>query len=248
MKAVVIAGALAVLAASIAVLVLIRSDDTVARAPQDPAATAKVATLGSPHAMVRQYQDWAGQGDKLDAREKILDALLATGDARRGLKLALEAINGDDTAIDDDPMIDVAADKLRRLWQQSEIYRYGRDLMLVQPADKGRVVLAQSLVAHMQTVPESEDHEAQAHAWLTNDLVDAYYQSGKQARARLVASARALGAEDAAKLMSGAKVSDLEIVDDRAHQTQRTILDLRARASDPALRDVQEELRKLDAH
>jgi len=243
-----VAGALAVLATSIAVLVMIRRDDTIARAPQDVAATAKVATLGSPHAMVRQYQDWAGQGDKLDAREKILDALLATNDAQRGLKLALEAINGDPTAIDDDPMLDIAADKLRRLWSEPAIYRYGRDLMLVQPADKGRVVLAQSLVAHLRTVPESEDHEAQAHAWLTNDLVDAYYQSGTQARARLVASARALGAEDAAKLMTGAKVSDLEVVDDRAHETQRTILDLRARASDPALRDVQDKLRSLDAH
>jgi len=243
-----VAGALAVLATSIAVLVMIRRDDTIARAPQDVAATAKVATLGSPHAMVRQYQDWAGQGDKLDAREKILDALLATNDAQRGLKLALEAINGDPTAIDDDPMLDIAADKLRRLWSEPAIYRYGRDLMLVQPADKGRVVLAQSLVAHLRTVPESEDHEAQAHAWLTNDLVDAYYQSGTQARARLVASARALGAEYAAKLMTGAKVSDLEVVDDRAHETQRTILDLRARASDPVLRDVQDQLRSLDAH
>jgi hypothetical protein len=248
MKAVLIAGAFAVVAASIVVLVMIRSDEPLPRAPQDTAATAKVATLGSPHAMVRQYQQWAGQVDKLDAREKILDALLAAGDAQRGLKLVLEAINGDPTAIDDDPMLDVAADKLRPLWREPAIYRYGRDLMLVQPADKGRVVLAQSLVAHMRTVPESEDHEAQAHAWLTNDLVDAYYQSGAQARARIVGSARALGADDAAKLMTGAKVSDLEVVDDRAHETQRTILELRARASDPALRDVQEELRTLDAH
>jgi hypothetical protein len=248
MRVAIIAGALAVLAASVVVLVMIRHDEPPARAPQDTAATAKVATLGSPHAMVRQYQDWAGLPDKLDARDKILDALLATGDAHRGLKLALEAINGDPTEIDDDPMLDVAADKLRRLWDKPEIYRYGRDLMLVQPADKGRVVLAQSLVAHMRSVPDSEDHEAQAHAWLTNDLVDAYYQSGAQARARIVGSARALGADDAAKLMTGAKVSDLDIVDDRAHETQRTILDLRARASDPALRDVQEELRKLDAH
>jgi hypothetical protein len=244
---VLIAGALAVLAASIVVLVLIRRDEPRPRPPQDTAATAKVATLGSPHAMVRQYQQWAGQADKLDARENILNALLTTGDARRGLKLVLEAINGDPTEIDDDPMLDVAADKLRRLWREPEIYRYGRDLMLVQPADKGRVVLAQSLVAHMRTVPDSEDHDAQAHAWLTNDLVDAYYQSGAQARAHIVGSARALGAEDAANLMTGAKVSDLEIVDDRAHQTQRTILDLRARASDPALRGVQDELRTLGA-
>jgi len=242
-----IAGGLAVALAATLVLLSIRASAPAARVPQDPAATQEVArAAASPRALIRLYREWAGHDDKLDARERILDALLAADEPRRGLKLALEALNGDPTALDDDPMIDGAAARMARLWDKPELYRYGRDLMLVQTADKGRVVLAESLVAHMRGVPESQDHEGQARAWLTNDLVDVFYQSGKPARPRILDSARALGADDAVALMSGAGANELAVAQDRAHQTEVEIQEVRARASDPALRGVQDEIRRLE--
>ena len=212
--------------------------------PQDQRAVAEVATH-SRGALVELYARWAGQPDKLEARKRALDMLLGDPDPHAALRELLRALAADDTPLDEDPLVAYAANRMKRLWEQDATYRYGRDLMLVQTADKPRVALAHSLVLFVASQPAERDVEGQTRAWLTNDLVDAYYQSTPPARARLVGDIDRLGAADAAKLLDGKTVAELDRVQDQIREIRTTVIDVRARAHDPALADLEEEIERL---
>jgi len=223
--------------------------DRRAMVAQDRDAAAQVDALlaraDSTTQLLALYHRWAGSDDKLGARERILDALLSGADRRRGLRATLLALALDPSALDDDPMIDYAARRMRSLWSTPELYDYARDLMLVQPTDKTRVALAESLVQHTTSLPKSNDLDGQKRAWLSNDLVDVYYQSGNEARLRIARAAQQVAGDDLAKALGGVPAGDYAIVRQQAHDINAKLDELRARQSDPALIEVREQMRQL---
>jgi hypothetical protein len=217
---------------------------TPSRGPQDPTAQREVGQLAgktddsSRMALVQRYGEWAGAADKLTAREKILDALLATGD-RKGLKSALRAIALDPSPIEDDPMVAYAAGRMQALWKNPELYRYGRDLLLVQSADKTRVALLTSLVPYAASLPAAVDPDRQIKTWMANDLVDLYHQSGDEAKPFIIAGVEQLGAKDVAlALVGGNMPHDYAAVQHQADQTEaamRQMHDQLVDEGDPSL-------------
>jgi len=243
-------GAVLVTAASVGALVLLRAPAPAHQPPQDPAARAEVERLvraGSPHQLVALYTSWAHQTDKEAARERILDALLLTPPTSEGLKLALDALASDASPLEDsEPLVDYAAERMAALWAVPDTFKYGRDLMLVQTTERPRVALAASLARHAASLSDQQDPEHQTRSWVTNDLVDVYYQSSPRAQHRITRGLEQLGATDALKVIAGAPIGELSLVKARTHQTETTITDLRARTNDPALRDAKEQLEQLD--
>lgn len=232
-KMIVIAAAGGVLVLGIALAVMASSPDPDGRAvrgPQDHKAGAEVSQLAARTdsaqgrmALVQRYGEWAADGDKLAAREKIIDALLAVGDRRQGLKAVLQALALDPSPIADDPMVGYAASRMATLWTDPTLYRYGRDMMLVQTTDKTRVALLTSLVPHTARLTDEQDPDRQTRAWMTNDLVDLYAQSGDEAKPFIMNGAKQLGGEDVALALAnraGGNAADYEVVQFHADQTE----------------------------
>jgi len=239
------AAALVLVALVVAFVMIKRSlgEPTREIGPQDTHAQAEVtAARGAPPQLVALYARWAGRDDKYTARLQIIEALVANPDAQQALAYIIDALSRDSVPIERDPLLDEVAKRMQPLWETA--YDHGRDVMLVQTNDKVRVVLAQSLVQHMRGVQPERDKEGQQRAWLTNDLVDVYYKSGPAARDRILLSVRANGASDVAKTLGGASAAELDVVQDRVHETEQAITDLHARDRDPSLQDLKAELRQ----
>jgi hypothetical protein len=153
----------------------------------------------------RHYRDWAGLPDKLAARQAIVDAMFAMPDRHLGLALLLAALRDDPTALADDPLLEGVTTRLTALWaEQPELYDHARDLLLTERGDKGRVVLASSLVAYLEgpgaNLPDPE-HQRRAH--LAGDLADAYFQATDDfARERLHDGMRKIAGTDVATVLS----------------------------------------------
>lgn len=204
-------------------------------APHDPDAEQRVADLAatpgvvSERELVELYQLWAGQDDKIWARRKIVDALLALADHRRGLKLLVEAVGSDESPTANDEMIDYAAERLQAYWSDPKLYGYGRDLMLVQQSEKPRAMLARSLVDFTSRLDETADPEYQKRTTLASDLVDVFYQSkDDESRAHMLEGLDDLGAKDMSKLMRSPDLDPKELASVRLQidTTERTIADL----------------------
>jgi len=108
-----------------------------------------------------------------------------------------------------------------------------------------REVQNESLVQHTTSLPKRDDPDSQKRAWMSNDLVDVYYQSGNEARVRLVRAAQQVGGDDLAKVLGGVQPGEYAIVQRQAHDTNAKLDELRARQSDPALIEVRDQMREL---
>jgi hypothetical protein len=210
------------------------------RGRQDPRARAEVGELAARTddaagrmALVQRYGEWAADGDKLAAREQIIDALLAAGDRRQGLRSALDALALDASPIADDPMVGYLASHLAPLWTDPMLYRYGRDLLLVQAADKTRVALATSLAPYTAHLTDAQDPDRQARAWMTNDLVDVYAQSGEEARPFIMAAVTQVGGGDVALALANKAGGDA---------TQYGVVQIQAEQTEAAMRQVHDQL------
>lgn len=204
-------------------------------APHDTDAEERVAQLAATPGIVSErelvdlYTLWSGQEDKVWARRKIVDALLALADHRRGLNLLVEAIGSDETPTSSDEMIDYAAERLQAYWSEPKTYNYGRDLMLVQQAEKPRALLARSLVDYTSRLDETSDPEYQKRTTLASDMVDVYFQSKDEgSREQMLAGLDDLGASDMSKLMRSPDLDPKELASVRLQidATEKTIADL----------------------
>jgi hypothetical protein len=178
------------------------------RGPQDSDSLAQVDALvadddvAAGHKLSALYTLWAGQDDKRAAREHIITSLLADTDRKRGLRRVLEVVGRDETAIDDDPLLGFAIERFAQAWQDPTLFRYGRDLLLVQPTDKTRVLLGDSLAAHVAQLDDLTDPDAQTRTLVAGDMVDAYFGAGEAGKGRLLAAARQVGGKDVARALA----------------------------------------------
>lgn len=204
-------------------------------APHDPDAEQRVAELAaktdalSQRELVELYGLWAGQDDKVWARRQIVDGLLAMGDRKRALKLLLDALGEDATAVADDEMLDYAADKLHAYWSDPALYDYGRDLLLVQGEEKPRAMLARSLVDYTARLDENADPEYQKRTGLASDMVDVYYATKDDAsREHMLTGLDELGASDMSKFMRNPNMDPKELASVKLHidATENAIADL----------------------
>jgi hypothetical protein len=204
-------------------------------APHDPDAEQRVAEIAATPGIVSErelvdlYALWAGQDDKVWARRKIVDALLALADHRRALNLLLEAVASDETPTAKDEMIEYAADRLQAYWSDPKTYGYGRDLMLVQQAEKPRALLARSLVDYTARLDAAADPEYQKRTSLASDMVDVFYQTkDEDSRKHMLAGLDELGASDMSKLMRSPDLDPKELASVRLHidTTEQAIADM----------------------
>jgi len=232
------AAALAIVVGAV-VLFHAASDDGPAQTPSqrfakplDPAVASEVGTLakrGDGAGLVDLYARWADQRDRGPARARILDALITGLDRRAGLEHAMQAIGRVPGPIADDPMVEYASEQFQGLWDDPTIYKYGRDLMLVQKSDKARAVLVTSLSQHAARLTEVEDPEHQERSWLTNDLVDLYPSCGDEAKTFVLVAVQELGGEDVAKALTGGTMpADFETVQHQVDEMARAAEQLRA--------------------
>src|SRR5262245_54419434 len=111
MKAKLLVGpGIAVLAACIATLVMIRSSLREPKArdlgPQDPRAASEVAAVrGSPRDLVTLYARWSGLDDKYRARLRIVDELVENPDSHEALAHVIDALSRDTLPLDRDPLL-----------------------------------------------------------------------------------------------------------------------------------------------
>jgi len=204
--------------------------------PRDPEAEAQVDELVAEggivgeRRMIELYRRWAGQDDKVWARRKIIDALLAHADKKRGMKLLLEAVAGDETPVKDDEVLAYAAEQLQAYWTDPAMYGYGRDMLLVQRDEKPRALLAESLVDYTAKLDESADPEYQLRTGLASDMVDVFYAAKDEgSREHMLAGLDQLGGSDMAKLMRSpdlADVGELSTARLRVDATQQALADM----------------------
>jgi hypothetical protein len=187
------------------------------------AALAKQGTQDATNELVKSYVNWSGARETIRAREDILEALYKIESVPRRLKAVLDAIAGDTTPPERDPLWNKAVDRMARtLAADPSRLSQEQDLMLMENRARARQLLTTGMAQFSQSSPGvpsepvknlSEDRRTA----LCQDLIDAYFQAGNESyRKELVGGVEATCGHDAAvvltKTANGVKTSDLKIL------------------------------------
>jgi len=190
------------------------------------AALARQGTQEAIDELVKSYGNWSSARETMRAREDILDALYKIESVPRRLKAVLEAIAGDTTPPERDPLWGKAVDRMARtLAADPSRLAQEQDLMLMEKRDRARQFLTVSMAQFAQSSPGvpsdgvknlPEDRKST----LCHDLIDSYFRAGGEAyRRELVGGIEAACGHDAAvvltKTANGIQPGDLKILTER---------------------------------
>ncbi len=190
------------------------------------AALARQGTQEATDELVKSYVNWSGARETIRAREDILDALYRIESLPRRLKAVLDAIAGDSTSPERDPLWNKAVDRMARtLADDPSRLAQEQDLMLMEKRDRARQLLVTSMAQFSQSSPGQPSQPVQnlpeeRKAALCQDLIDAYFKTGNESyRREIVGGVEATCGHDAAVLLTktanGIQPGDLKILTER---------------------------------
>jgi hypothetical protein len=167
--------------------------------------------------LVASYVAWAGARDSLDARQDILEALFQLKSLPRRLSAMLDAMAGDPTPPEDDPLWGHAVDKMSRAWQD-EMGRLPQieDVMLLETRPRARRFMATAMAQLAQSEPARRLSEGRRIA-LSQDLIDVYFgEEAASYRSELEPAIRSLSGSDVALLLregpEGVRLNEMGIL------------------------------------
>ncbi len=190
------------------------------------AALARQGTKEATDELVKSYVNWSSARETIRAREDILDALYKIESVPRRLKAVLDAIAGDPTPPERDPLWGKAVDRMARtLAADPSRLAQEQDLMLMEKRARAQQLLTTGMAQFAQSSPGVPSDPVkqlpeERRSALCHDLIDAYFQTGNESyRRELVGGVEAACGHDAAVLLTktanGIQPSDLKILVER---------------------------------
>jgi hypothetical protein len=187
------------------------------------AALAKQGTQEATDELVKSYVNWSSAKETMNAREDILDALYKIESVPRRLKAVIDAIAGDPTPPDRDPLWGKAVDRMARtLAADPSRLQQEQDLMLMEKRERAQQFLTTSMSQFAQSSPGTPSEPVKnmsedRRSALCQDLIDAYFKSGNESyRRELVGGVEATCGHDAAvvltKTANGIQPGELKIL------------------------------------
>jgi hypothetical protein len=190
------------------------------------AALARQGTQEATDELVKSYVNWASARETMRAREDILESLYKIESVPRRLKAVLDAVAGDPTPPERDPLWGKAVDRMARtLASDPTRLAQEQDLMLMEKRERARQFMTTSMAQFTQSSPGvpseavknmSEDRRSS----VCHDLIDAYFQAGNESyRRELVGGVEAACGHDAAvvltKTANGIQPGELKVLVER---------------------------------
>lgn len=151
--------------------------------------------------LVSAYSEWAGDPSALAARKLALASLLAEPALGQKLEQVLEAVEGDPTPPEEDPLWGYLVEELSALWT-SETFGRGRDLMLMENRPRARRALVASFI-ELSTSERARDFGDAIRYDLSADLVDLHSQVDPSQKGDVERALRALSGTDVADILNG---------------------------------------------
>jgi hypothetical protein len=187
------------------------------------AALVRQGTQEATDELVKSYVNWSSARETIRAREDILEALYKIESVPRRLKAVLDAIAGDPTPPDRDPLWGKAVDRMARtLAADPSRLAQEQDLMLMEKRERARQFLTTSMAQFAQSSPGVPSDPVKnlpedRRSSLCHDLIDAYFQTGSESyRREIVGGVEATCGHDAAvvltKTANGIQPGDLKIL------------------------------------
>ena len=187
------------------------------------AALARQGTHESTDELVKSYVNWAGAKETLTAREDILDALFKIESLPLRLKSVLDAIAGDKTPPERDPLWNRAVDRMARsLAADPSRLAQQQDLMLMEKRARAQQLLASGMAQFVQSSPgvlsdPAKHLSEEQRTGVCQDLLDVYFKAGTEAyRRELEGGIEAACGHDALlvlkKTANGVQPHELEVL------------------------------------
>ena len=173
------------------------------RPPGDARSVEVLASIQKhrPDELVASYARWSGNEQALAARRLALAGLFSERQLAIKLKNVLDAVESDQTPIEQDPLWSFVVDSLAEVWNGATIDR-GRDLLLMEHRARARRAVLSSIVkfAGSESVRQLS---AQQRGALSSDFIDLYAQLGASERGEITQGLAGLGQRDVASILSG---------------------------------------------
>jgi hypothetical protein len=135
-------------------------------------------------------------------KRKILRHATELPELKRALAYVLASVGDDLTPVQEDPMIEEAAELLKRRWAEPEDLDLGREMMLIQKSDKRQWVMAKAMISFAKTVPSDGPFRAQKKR-LSAKLIDFHSTTSSPfIRAEIVSEMPGLGSGDVALVLA----------------------------------------------
>src|SRR6185369_1104131 len=168
----------------------------------------KQGTQEATDELVKSYVNWSSARETMNAREDILDALYKIESVPRRLKAVIEAMAGDPTPPERDPLWGKVVDRMARtLAADPSRLQQEQDLMLMENRPRAQQFLTTSMAQFTQSSPGQPSEPVKnmtedRRSALCQDLIDAYFKAGNEAyRRELVGGVEATCGHDAAVVL-----------------------------------------------
>jgi len=190
------------------------------------AALARQGTAEATDELVKSYVAWAGARETEAAREDILDALFRIESVPRRLKAVLDAITGDKTPPERDPLWTRAVDRMAQsLASDPSRLAQEQDLLLMEKRERARQLLATGMAQFAQSSPGVPSEPVKSlpeekRSAFCQDLIDTYFQPKSEPyRRELVGGIEAACGHDAdvvlTKTAHGIQPNELDVLVER---------------------------------
>jgi hypothetical protein len=201
------------------------------------AALARQGTQEATDELVKSYVNWASSRETLNAREDILDSLYKIESLPRRLKAVLDAISGDKTPPEQDPLWNRAVDRMaRNLAADPSRLAQQQDLMLMEKRARAQQLLATGMAQFVQSSPgvlsePAKNLSGDRRSSICQDLIDVYFKAGSESyRRELEGGIEAACGHDAAivlkKTANGVGPNELEILKERDEAIKQALSNL----------------------
>jgi hypothetical protein len=154
------------------------------------------------------------KGADRSTKRKILQKASDLPDLKQALAYVVASVGDDATPVEQDPMIEEAAELLKDRWTRPEELEYGRRFMLMQKTDKRKWVVAKSMIAFAAELREDSKFQVQKSR-LASKLIDLHSSTSNQfVRASIADGMREMGDKDVALILSkgpNVKMDELEV-------------------------------------
>ncbi len=138
----------------------------------------KLAEQGSPDArrkLVQSYADWIDRPGYENARRAIIAEFIRNEPPAVAIRLVLQAVRGDKTALAGDELLPLVEDDVSALWEVPGMFQRGRDLLLLEKNLKAKQVLAASLARYVESPKTSAPVSRQEKYELASDFIGSYF-------------------------------------------------------------------------
>jgi hypothetical protein len=152
--------------------------------------------------LIQAYTAWASRTDALEARRMVVKRFLGHGNLKIGLEALLNAVAGDSTPRNQDPMWTDLVQGVAGMWDAVTI-SYGRDMVILENRPKPKDLLLESLA---NTRPDKIGDEQKN--LLAADLIDLYHSASRDQKPALDRALTAMAGSDVVEALNGRGINE----------------------------------------